>query len=268
MGGWFRKEIKTVDDLKGLKIRIGGFAGTILRQARRGAAAARRRRHLSGAGEGHDRRRRMGRPLRRREARLLKVAQYYYYPGWWEGCGAGPQLHQHRQVERAAEDLSGSDRDGLGDDLGLGARRNTTTAIRPALKRLVAGGAQLRPFPQDVMEACYKAAQRSLCRACRRPTRLQEDLRQPDGLPQRLVSVVAGRRVRLRQLHDPHAHAHLSGSHRQARTAPERCSGAFLLRRCRYRSAARSRGRRRHRRAVGISISILDGSTPVALSSQ
>src|SRR6195256_4469320 len=30
MGGWFRKEIKTVDDLKGLKFRVGGFAGTIL----------------------------------------------------------------------------------------------------------------------------------------------------------------------------------------------------------------------------------------------
>ena len=63
MGGWFRKEIKTVDDLKGLKFRIGGFAGTILQQARRRAAAARGRRHLSGAGEGHDRRRRMGRSV-------------------------------------------------------------------------------------------------------------------------------------------------------------------------------------------------------------
>ena len=30
MGGWFRKELKTVDDLKGLKFRVGGFAGTIL----------------------------------------------------------------------------------------------------------------------------------------------------------------------------------------------------------------------------------------------
>ena len=30
MGGWFRKEINTTDDLKGLKMRIGGFAGTIV----------------------------------------------------------------------------------------------------------------------------------------------------------------------------------------------------------------------------------------------
>ena len=63
MGGWFRKEIKTVDDLKGLKFRIGGLAGQDAAEARRRAAADRRRRNLSGAGEGHDRRRRMGRAL-------------------------------------------------------------------------------------------------------------------------------------------------------------------------------------------------------------
>ena len=41
MGGWFRKEIKTVADLKGLKFRIGGFPGTRDGQARRRAAADR-----------------------------------------------------------------------------------------------------------------------------------------------------------------------------------------------------------------------------------
>src|SRR5206468_8005420 len=32
MGGWFRKEINTVDDLKGLKMRIGGFAGRVMQK--------------------------------------------------------------------------------------------------------------------------------------------------------------------------------------------------------------------------------------------
>src|SRR5262249_16534880 len=32
MGGWFRKEIKTVEDLTGLKFRIGGWAGKTLQK--------------------------------------------------------------------------------------------------------------------------------------------------------------------------------------------------------------------------------------------
>ena len=63
MGGWFRKEINTVDDLKGLKFRIGGFAGRVMQKLGVCSAAACRRRHLSGAGEGHHRRRGMGRSL-------------------------------------------------------------------------------------------------------------------------------------------------------------------------------------------------------------
>ena len=39
MGGWFRKEIKTLDDMKGLKFRVGGVAGQVLSRARRRAAA-------------------------------------------------------------------------------------------------------------------------------------------------------------------------------------------------------------------------------------
>ena len=32
MGGWFRKEIKSVEDMKGLKFRVGGFAGKVLQR--------------------------------------------------------------------------------------------------------------------------------------------------------------------------------------------------------------------------------------------
>ena len=80
MGGWFRKEIKTVADLKGLKMRIGGTGGVAADQARRRAAADSRRRHLSGARKGHDRRGGMGRSLRRRKARLLQGRQELLLP--------------------------------------------------------------------------------------------------------------------------------------------------------------------------------------------
>ena len=72
MGGWFRKEIKTPEDLNGLKMRIGGFAGRVLAKLGLVPQQIAGRRHLSGAGEGHHRRRRVGRALRRREAGLLQ----------------------------------------------------------------------------------------------------------------------------------------------------------------------------------------------------
>ena len=63
MGGWFRKEIKTVADLSGPEVSHRRNCRPGAAEGRRGAAADRRRRHLSRAREGHDRRRRMGRPL-------------------------------------------------------------------------------------------------------------------------------------------------------------------------------------------------------------
>ena len=71
MGGWYRKEINTVDDLKGLKMRIGGFPGRVLQKL--GGVPQ----QIAGGdiypalGEGYHRRCRVGRTLRRRETRLL-----------------------------------------------------------------------------------------------------------------------------------------------------------------------------------------------------
>ena len=63
MGGFFRKEIKTVDDLKGLKFRIGGMGGAVLAKLGVVPTQIARRRRLSGAGARHDRRGRVRRPL-------------------------------------------------------------------------------------------------------------------------------------------------------------------------------------------------------------
>ena len=74
-------------------------------EARRGAAADRRRRHLPGAGKGHDRRRRMGRPVRRREARLLQGRQELLLPGLVGRRSRARPLRQRQGVRRAAEGL-------------------------------------------------------------------------------------------------------------------------------------------------------------------
>src|SRR5437588_12877679 len=90
MGGWFRKEIKAVADLSGLKMRIGGFAGTVLaklgcvpQQIAGGDIYAALEKGTIDAAEW------VG-PYDDEKLGFQKIAPYYYYPGWWEG---GAMLH-------------------------------------------------------------------------------------------------------------------------------------------------------------------------------
>src|ERR1700681_3364454 len=85
MGGWFRKEINTVEDLKGLKFRIGGFAGRVMQklgcvpqQLAGGDIYPALERGTIDAAEW------IG-PYDDEKLGLHKVAKFYYYPGWWEG---------------------------------------------------------------------------------------------------------------------------------------------------------------------------------------
>jgi len=85
-----------------------------------------------------------------------KVAKYYYYPGFWEG---GPTVHAYANLEKWNE-LPKSYQAVLAN---AAQATNSWMAARydmqnpGALKRLVAGGTQLRPFTNEVLEACLKA---------------------------------------------------------------------------------------------------------------
>ena len=90
MGGWFRKEVNTIDDLKGLKFRIGGWAGrtfqklgSVPQQIAGGDIYPALEKGAIDAAEW------VG-PYDDEKLGFSKVAKYYYYPGWWEG---GMALH-------------------------------------------------------------------------------------------------------------------------------------------------------------------------------
>jgi TRAP-type mannitol/chloroaromatic compound transport system substrate-binding protein len=157
MGGWFRKEIKEPADFNGLKMRIGGFAGRVLtklglvpQQLAGGDIYPALEKGTLDACEW------VG-PYDDEKLGFQKVAQYYYYPGWWEG---GPVLHNFinlgkwNELPKYYQSVINS----------CSAVANTWMTAKydaanpAALKRLVASGAQLRPFSQSIMEASYKAA--------------------------------------------------------------------------------------------------------------
>ncbi len=157
MGGWYRKEIKSLEDLKGLKMRVGGFAGQVLaklglvpQQIAGGEIYPALEKGTLDAAEW------VG-PYDDEKLGFNKVAKFYYYPGWWEG---GPALHT--QVNKKAWDslpkeyqqvLTTASYEGNQWMLAKYDAQNPA-----ALKRLVAAGTQLRAFPRDVMDASYRSA--------------------------------------------------------------------------------------------------------------
>ena len=159
MGGWFRKEIKTPADLNGLKFRMGGFAGMVL--SKLGAVPqmiaggdiypALEKGTIDGAEW-------VG-PYDDQKLGFNKVAPFYYYPGWWEG---GAMIHFLINDKKYAElpKQYKSILDSVSNYVNVDMQSKYDAKNSPALIDLVRnGGAQLRAFPQDVMDACYKAAQ-------------------------------------------------------------------------------------------------------------
>jgi TRAP-type mannitol/chloroaromatic compound transport system substrate-binding protein len=157
MGGWWRKEIKSVADLKGVKMRIGGMAGLIM--AKLGVVP-----QQLGAPDIYpalekgtiDAAEWVG-PYDDEKLGFNKVAKFYYYPGFWEG---GPMVHTLVNEKKFAE-LPKHYQAALET-----ACNEATTWMQakydaqnpPALRRLVASGTQLRPFPRSVLEAAEKAS--------------------------------------------------------------------------------------------------------------
>ncbi len=157
MGGWYRKEIKSLADIKGMKMRIGGFGGKVLERI--GGVPT----NIPG-GEIYqalekgtiDAAEWVG-PYDDQKLGFNKVAPHYYYPGWWEG---GPQLDfyihdkafnalsaENKAIVEAAASYAHVDMQAKYDG------RNPT-----ALKQLVGAGTKLHPFPNDVLNAAFKEA--------------------------------------------------------------------------------------------------------------
>jgi len=158
MGGWYRKEIKTAADLKGLKMRMGGGlfgeamqklgvvaqnmpAGDVYQALEKGTLDA-----VEFVG-----------PYDDEKLGFNKVAPYYYYPGWWEG-GAELEFFINTKAYAALT----PEFQAIVDAAAAVAARDMTSkydAVNPiALKKLVGAKTQLKAFPKDIMDAGFKAS--------------------------------------------------------------------------------------------------------------
>jgi TRAP-type mannitol/chloroaromatic compound transport system substrate-binding protein len=157
MGGWFRKEIKAVQDLSGLKMRIAGIAGNIMQklgvvpqQIAGGDIYPALEKGTIDAAEW------IG-PYDDEKLGFNRVAPFYYYPGWWEG-GLNLSFYMNQakfdELPQVYKDvLESACRDSTIETIAKYDVQNPQ-----ALRRLIGAGTQLRAFPREVMQASYKAA--------------------------------------------------------------------------------------------------------------
>ncbi|WP_022952545.1 TRAP transporter substrate-binding protein [Leucothrix mucor] len=158
MGGWFRKEIKSADDLKGLKIRMPGLGGDVM--SKLGASPVSLpggqiyENLVSGAIDATE----WVGPWNDQIMKLYEAAKFYYYPGmhepgamlsigmnkkWWDGLSKADQL----LIEAAAS---------MENDVMLSEYNAKNGA---ALKALVnEQGVKLRAFSDDVYDSFGEAA--------------------------------------------------------------------------------------------------------------
>lgn len=158
MGGWFRREIRTVTDLKGLKFRVGGLAGRVL--AKLGVVPTQiaasdiypsLERGQIDAAEW------VG-PYDDEKLGFHKVAKYYYYPGWWEG---GPELDLfvNRDAWNALPPEYKAILEAACAEANISMLAKYDARNPAALRRLVVEHkVQLRPFSREILSACWFAA--------------------------------------------------------------------------------------------------------------
>jgi TRAP-type mannitol/chloroaromatic compound transport system substrate-binding protein len=160
MGGWWRKEINTVEDLKGVKFRVGGFGGAVL--SKLGVVPA----NIPGSDiypaleKGTVDAAEWVGPYDDEKLGFYKVAKYYYYPGWWE---AGTTIHlfinldQWNALPPVYQAVVKSAAAAINGDM-----QAQYDALNPeALRRLVSNGAQLRAFSPEILSACFDAAEQT-----------------------------------------------------------------------------------------------------------
>lgn len=160
MGGWFRKEINSAADLNGLKMRIGGFGGGILQklgvvpqQIPAGEIYPALERGTIDAVE-------FVGPYDDERLNLFKVAPYYYYPGFWEGGAILHLVVNKAKWDALPETYKAIIRTSAqAVNMDVLAKYDHVNPI--ALKSLIAKGAKLRVYPNDILEASFEASKKT-----------------------------------------------------------------------------------------------------------
>ena len=161
MGGWFRKEINSADDLKGLKMRIPGLGGDVM--AKLGASPVSLpggqiyENLVSGAIDATE----WVGPWNDSFMKFYEAAKYYYYPGWQE-----PQSVLELLINQKAFDALPADLQAIVTEAARAATQDMMDDYvyhnALALDELKKSGTLLKRFPDEVLQAMQNESEQVL----------------------------------------------------------------------------------------------------------
>ena len=155
MGGWYRKQVKSLADVKGMKIRIAGFAGRVME--RMGAVPQ----QIAGSDvyaaleKGTIDAAEWVGPYDDEKLGFVRVAPYYYAPGWWE---TGPQLSfyiNQKQWATLPKQYQGA-LEAASFECHVTMQASYDARNPAALARLLKNGAKLQYFSRQILDEAYK----------------------------------------------------------------------------------------------------------------
>ncbi|MDA0273176.1 MAG: TRAP transporter substrate-binding protein [Proteobacteria bacterium] len=156
MAGWFNREINSLDDLKGMKMRIPGLGGEVFKRAGGTAVNLYGGEIFTSMQTGVIDATEWVGPYNDLAFGLHQVAKYYYYPGWQE---PGPNLEMI--VNKTAWDELPEDLKAIIENASLAVSADLlaeyTARNNAALRELVdVHGVELRQLPADVLSEIRK----------------------------------------------------------------------------------------------------------------
>jgi len=157
MGGWWRKEVKTVADLKGVKMRIAGLGGQVFsalgvvpQQIAGGDIYPALEKGTIDAAEW------VG-PYDDEKLGFYKVAKNYYYPGWWE---PGPTINffvNKKEWDKLPKEYQEAFQAAAYEaNVTMMAEYDHKNPI--ALAKLMQSGVKVREFSSEILKEANKAA--------------------------------------------------------------------------------------------------------------
>ncbi len=158
MGGWFRREVKTPQDLHGLKMRVGGFAGRVMQklgvvpqQIAGGDIYPALEKGTIDAAEW------IG-PYDDEKLGFNKVAPFYYTPGWWEPSAQLSFYVNKKEWDKLPKEYQAA-LEVATYEAHIAMQAMYDARNPTALARLMKNGVKLRNFSKPILDAYYEAAQ-------------------------------------------------------------------------------------------------------------